>query len=328
MPRPLRESRHNFRIKENAPISWHVNEQSITNPATVINISDSGLMLKMDAASGQNINKDGVIMMEASMPFVPSMGRVVWSKKKGFIENSFLCGIEFVEPAQNVLANLRERIDSKIVKLESAERVKNIAGGILFAGMVVLMGIALSEQSAIRQGFENSSQMALGALSSESSLYVKVSKNLVETKKNLSDTQSLLAQAQTENDALKNQVTGYSQSQVELQNQIAALQGQNDHLSREVESLSLRLKPFEGELASTPEAKMAEKLVRNRLHQIKSTMHNLNAKAHAALVVAFKEKDRAALEKGNQGFLTKNGQNASSASVPSEKKIKIDVSIF
>ncbi|HOW34972.1 MAG TPA: PilZ domain-containing protein [Candidatus Omnitrophota bacterium] len=322
------EKRQSLRIKESLPISWHIKDQGISGSGKIRNISDSGMLL--ESRTDATLSDNGVLTFESALSspcdFLPSLGRIVWSRRNG---SRLLCGIAFIEPAQDVLVKLREKVQSTIIKLEGIEKMKSIFGIILIVVMVAVTSFILIQQTVIRENYEKSSNLLSAAFTTQAGLYTKVSKDLTETRTVLAQTQTILEEAQKQNALLQDEVTALNTRQQVLDNQIVLLQDENTKLSQELGRLKDRLKPFENEAANLDEGKSFNKIVRKRLREIKINMSSLKRKAHEAMVAAQKERDRIALEQGNRGYLVKDSQivNSSAAPIQPQKKFKIDVSL-
>lgn len=321
------EKRHSPRIKETLPISWHIKDQGTSGSGRIRNISDSGML--MESGTDMALSESGVLSFESALSgagdFLPSLGKIVWSRRNS---SRFLCGIAFVEPAQDVLLKLREKIQSTIIKLEGVEKMKSILGIILIVAMVAITSFILIQQTAIRENYQQASDLLSSAFTTQAGLYTKVSKDLSETRTVLTQTQTILEEAQKQNALLQNEVTALNTRQQVLDNQIVLLQDENTKLTQELGVLKDKLRPFDGEVASLDDGKSFNKIVRNRLREIKVNIGSLKRKAHEAMVAAQKERDRIALEQGNRGYLVKDSQVVkSSASAGPQKKIKIDVSL-
>lgn len=133
------DARNNLRVKENKKVSWHVDHGDIRGEARIKDISISGMQLEMksDCMPTDNsyfffdstINKDN---------FIPKVGRLVWHKKKNLGKNKFVCGVRFVEPAEDVLSNLRQRVQSGILRFT---RQRRIGTAVEFSFIIGIFGL-------------------------------------------------------------------------------------------------------------------------------------------------------------------------------------------
>lgn len=309
------EARRNSRIRECWPISWKIQDQDVRGTAKVRNISASGMLL--EASAGAPLPENSVLALQAVTPteagLVPSAGRMVWSKRKGF-SNALLMGIEFVEPAQEVINRLQEEIQSKIIKIESAGKIRNTVGAILFGVMAVLVAIFLSQQAVIYRNIDNTNRLMANAAGRQGELYAglldrynvqraelaQATQELDQAKILLAQTQSMLAETNQKFDAMK----------VEY-----------DALSKQLAVLQEKMRLLDGDLANIGEGKIAIAMHKKGLRAVKVAIHNLK-------VAAQDERDKVALETGNLGYLVKDGKSsqvAASSEAVQEKKVKIQV---
>lgn len=319
------EARRSLRVQDKIPVTWHIQNENLTGTAKVRNISDSGMMLETNTniASHENCVLSFESPLQAVANFLPVLGRLVWSKKNGFIGNNFVCGVEFIEPAQDIAANLREKIKDKVIQARSAERAKNIIGIVLSVALVILSAFAYIQQIDIQQNYEQSTQLLLTASTQQANLYTEVYNDLKETKATLAETEALLAQVKEQNAALQNELQAANIN-------IQALTDENNKLIKEVSNLQERLKPLEGEIGSMDEAKSFSQAMRHRLREIRIGIGALRHKAYLARVAAQKEKDQILLAQGNQGYLVKDSKPVNNAfpAQKQEKKVKISVNLF
>lgn len=325
-----KDSRRSIRVNERVPISWHIQEESITGTAKVRNLSDCGMMIetRIEAPNRNNC----VLSIEPSLQnqasFLPAAGRIVWSKRNGFnpfSPQSFLWGIEFSQPSQEVISLLREKVQANLARVQSMERTVNAVGAVLLVVMLALSGYMLFQQSVIQRSYEETTASLLQSSNQQADLYAQVSIALNQTKATLAETEALLAQSREQNIALQNELQTTN-------GRLQAMMAENDRLTKEVGELKIRLAPFEGEIASIDQGRSYIAKVRQRLHNIKLGIRDVKRQAHLARVAAQKEKDAILLAQGNKGYFLKDSKpvvsnGASAAAQPAPKKIKIDVSI-
>src|SRR3989338_1936410 len=235
-----REARRSPRVSDKISVNWHIKDADINGKARIRNISESGALVEARAAVCPSANS--VLSLEAADPLqancIPAVGRLIWSKRKGFLPNQFLLGIEFVEPAQDVIAGLHDKIKIKVEQLQSLGKAVNIAGSLLLIAMIALAGYSLSQQNAVYQNYEESARLLLGTSVKQAELSSILSNDLQDTRANLLETEVILAQTREQNTALQAQVQG-------LQTDLQAIQVQNQELSKEVAALQERLRPLE-----------------------------------------------------------------------------------
>ena len=319
------ETRRSLRIEEQLPITWRLKEENISGIGRIRNISDSGAMLETNTEIPVRDNCLLAIAPSSGLQvnYLPTQGRLVWIKKRNFGGQRFLGGVEFIEPAQEVITNLREAIKSKIKRVKSMERTKNVVGTILGIALIALTAFALWQQIAIQKDYEQSTELLLGTAAQQVDLYTDVSNDLKETKTILAQTEAMLTQVKEQNLALQNELQAANVN-------IAALRDDNTKLSKEVSDLQERLKPFEAEVGTMDEGKSFLSLVRQRLRDIKIGINSVKRKAYLAKIAAQKERDKILLAQGNQGYLVKDSKPVTSSfpTTKPEKKVRISVNLF
>ena len=326
-PSVPREFRRNPRVAEKASVNWHIKDADINGKARIRNVSASGVLLEARAAICPSANS--VLSFEAADPlqanYLPALGRLIWSRKAGLWPRKFIWGIEYIEPTQDVVANLQEKIKIKIEKVKIIEKSVNFAGASLLIAMVALAAYSLSQQNAIYSQYEESTKLLLGTSGKQAELNGVLINDLQVVKAELLEAEVILSQTKEQNNALQAQVQGL---QVDLQ----TVQAQNTELTKEVSALQERLRPLEAEIGSMEEGKSFSRAIRNRLHAIKKGIHNVKRKAVLDRIAAQKERDQLLLSLGNQGYIVRDAKLlprdfSSTGTLSGEKKIKIDVEL-
>ncbi len=146
----LNEARRSLRVKENLPVRWRIQDGYESGEGKVLNISTTGVLLqtRKDFAPMEKTVFALESLGAVNGHFLPKQGRLVWSKTSGF-RNNRICGLEFIQPEEKVVANLRERIQSGITKVANARRTRSIFGSLLLSAAVILLGFV------IKQSIEN-----------------------------------------------------------------------------------------------------------------------------------------------------------------------------
>lgn len=324
------ESRRNFRIhiKEKLPIHWRIDDKGLGGIGAIRNLSDSGMMVETNGDNRLLKADNCLLAIEPSLDFIPSAGRLVWLRKKNFGRQGFLCGVEFVNPAQEIIGKLHEKIQVQMKKVIAAEKLKNAAGTIFFGTMIILTAVAIRCQMEIYESYKETTLSLFNTSAKQSSLYVHVSQGLAETKAALLQTQAMLVEAQQQNRFLQDGLGVANSKNAELESSIALLREQNENFQKEISDLKERLRPFEGKFGSLQESRSSLMLVRKRLHDIKININELNQKARLTMIAAQKQKDAILLAQGNRGYITRDSQFFAPLPPKPDKKIKIDVSVF
>ena len=213
------ESRRDLRVKENLPVTWHLKDKGSSGKAKIRNISDSGMMLSSDAEIVDA--QDNLFVFEPNFrvesDFLPSQGRMVWSKRNG---SRFSCGIQFINPAQDVSHRLHEKIQQRVAKSQRARGLRSVMGVILTVALLIMIAVTIYQQVMISHQYEQSTRLLLDSSSQQAVVYQEVVNDLAETKTILADTQNLLSQAQEQIVVLQNDVQAKD-------SQISGLQNEN-----------------------------------------------------------------------------------------------------
>ncbi len=230
--RLYREARKQFRVKERLPIKWRINNE-IFGIGKVRDISASGALI--EASALRPIGDGTVLQIEADSPaqgkFLPSQGRITWSRKKSFFSENLLCGVEFINPVSEVVERLKERVQDRIAKIERFEKIGDVLNVILFLTAVILGVIVLRQQSGIQRTIERSNHLMLGSSKQQASLYqeflarhdiqllvfAELNKEYNTTKALLTQTENLLAQSHEQNKIARNEISSLKSSLVEAQ---------------------------------------------------------------------------------------------------------------
>lgn len=325
------EARRSPRIKEQFPVSWQIKDDNIKGSGRILNISDNGLLLEANAYLSKTENC--VLAFEQVLGgFLPSMGRLIWSKKHHLKPNVYLAGIEFVEPAQEILGRLRDRIREKVLTMNSAEKTKNIVGVVGTVILAVLLSFILIQYFMIQGNYEASTRILLASSTRQASMTKTISDQLQEARAVLAQAQAQLEQIKIEKTSLESQLQTANASIEGLAASIEGLTQKNTRLLAEAAALEERLKPFEGQVTSLEDARIWKRQVKNRLHNIKRGIHDVKKELQQIRIVRQKEMDQLLLAQGNQGYFIRNAQpviknfhKKTDRITQPEKRVKISV---
>ncbi len=314
------EARKNLRVDDSTPIQWRIKDGYASGQGRIRNISTSGMLLETNNSFEPTAQSMFAFEPANGTPFeaVPQEGRLVWSKKKGWIRNRTLCGIEFVEPKEESVTQLHEKIQKGILKVASARRTRIVIGTFL---MTVMMGLLIFSVNQFRENYvtlQASHEEISKAFEGQLSLSQYYAAELTVTKQQLAEAQQLLTQAREENTNLQNLVGELNQKTIEFEQTIAKLKDENANLSTEMVSLKDRLRLFEGDVKDMAEAKAVIALFKEKLRVVKGKIKQFKREAYEAKVSIQKERDRIETLMGNTGFLVKDG----SANKPTEQAIQ------
>jgi chromosome segregation ATPase len=253
-------------------------------------------------------------------------------------------------------------MEQSISKVEQTKKVRNTVGFLLTVVMIGLTIFVLYIQNENYMTIETSTDLALTSNVKQSENYrhyVKkysdtkaklaetqtrlskmtlelelVSKELESTKSVLSDTQNLLAQAQEENDVLKNN----PQASAKLQKIRAAAKTSNQVVEKNLQDLQKKNQAYGGELAklqndlnsyqtNVEDLEKGKEIIQEfkmKIRAVKDKMNDLKREARLAKIAAQDEHDRQMAILGNNGYLLKDGESKAVAKAQ-EKSVEIDV---
>ena len=222
-------------------------------------------------------------------------------------------------------------------------KYSGIIRGCLFAILVSLIIFAFGQHYVIYKTLEASNDTLVQAIGMQTSLtrtystlyhqtedtLANVTKELDSTQALLTQTETMLNQAKVENDSLHQQVTALQENQ-QNENQMAKLMQESKKAQSELESIQSQLKSAEN-FSDVKEGKDLIALLRQKIRSVKNRIQELNRQAFLAKKAADEERDRIALQNGNQGFIVKDGQSyipKTAAKSPANPSVKIKVSFY
>lgn len=334
--------RSSLRVDDNRRIAWRSQLNSVRGQARIRNISTSGMMLELRSTSKPE--NGCVFSFDTDLGhenYIPQNGRLVWAQKKNFAQNKYLCGIQFLEPAQYVLPNLRQKVMKGITSESLQQRIVNVIAPFLYGSILALLAFVLWQSSGIyetlnksnRKFIEQSSQQALVALSYAHRYYAtelqltnvtaelealktlhlqseaelsRVSKELESTKALLVQTESLLSQARQ--NGLQIDETRFEKTKTELEQTIALLRDQNSQLNNELIGLKQKLQQEPSDAKSESEAREIFAHYKNKMKEAREKIKFFNQEAKEIKQLAQAEKDKVRSALGNKGFLVKDGR--------------------
>ncbi len=252
-----KEARKESRVKEHLPVKWMAGAD-VSGIGKIRDISTSGALI--EAKAMKPFGDGTVLQLDVDSPaqgeFVPTQGRIVWSRRKSFFNQSLLCGVEFINPASEVMERLKERVGDRISRIERFDRFGDILNITLFIVVVGLGIVVLRQQSSIQKTIEKSNHLMLGSSKKQADLYRmsigayqaqelmlgELTKNYNTTKALLTQTESLLTQTQEENKLVKKEVStlksSLAQARIaELDNSTKVLIGERNDLKMQLAGL-------------------------------------------------------------------------------------------
>jgi len=117
------ENRRHFRLKEFMDIAWKVQDQDVSGEGTVVNISNSGLLLQTDKMFRPTDHC--VLTIESgleALPFDAKKGKIVWFRRIHTPQERLQCGIQFL--ADKTDSHFQKWLEMKVNQLGEAADVK------------------------------------------------------------------------------------------------------------------------------------------------------------------------------------------------------------
>ena len=340
------DSRFDLRVHERKRISWFIDEKGLNGKGRVRNISSSGMLLEIDSG----IDLKGRCLFSVDTPFdadsfIPKAGKLVWSRKKEFSRRKYLCGIEFVDPAQKVILNLKNKIKNKIDSIDKVHKVTNFISFLLVLAMIGLTAYTISiavetynkmslsnmemfavssKQSSLVQNYaslyrESESRLleANQELNASSIMFKDVTADLEMTKAILVQTETMLADAKTEMaKKMQTEISNLTAAKekelaavrAELAAQITVLESKRGKLESEMALLDSKLKYYEGNVKNLADSEILLQLYRDNMRLVKSKIKDFRNEAKEVRTKAMREMDRVRVMLGNNGYFVKNGE--------------------
>jgi len=341
------DARANLRVKDRNRVKWHIDNTDLGGKGRLKNISVSGMLLETDK-SFQPENDECTLTFDSPLNggnFIPQKGRVVWRKKKGFANRGSLCGVEFINPSEDVVLNLRKRVQLGILRFTNARRAKSIASFLLSMAMIAMAGYILWLGSQVYQGVDESNRTMLSTASQQAAvtrtyadqlnakkvelasvgieldktraLYQEsttmlqsVTADLNATKAVLAETKQLLANSQSEISQIKELSAKKIEAlQAKLEKTITEMNEKNRLLESEMFELQEKLSYLEGNVADMEEGKALISLYKSRTKLVKKKIKTFKKQAKETRIDAFKERDRIRSALGNNGYLVREGKD-------------------
>ena len=117
------ENRRHFRLREFFDVAWKVLDQDVSGEGTIVNISNSGLLLQTDRVFRPTDNC--VLSLESSdqaLPFNNRKGKIVWFQRIHTPTERYRCGIQFLPDHTD--SGFQRWLDSKVGQLSEASDAK------------------------------------------------------------------------------------------------------------------------------------------------------------------------------------------------------------
>ena len=213
----------------------------------------------------------------------------------------------------------------------------SIAGVVFFTTMIGLTVFALKEQKDIYESLTRSNNLMIRTAQEQAGLYqnfralkaksdaelVQVTQELSQARLILQETQTIMAEIQKSNSLLQEQLALSQQKADQLQASAANPPSQFGSMGTDLQSLNVQ------KASNLEEGRTLIASLKDKINIVKIRMRELKKEALLARVAAQKEEDRIALEKGNHGFLIKEGQRSTIAEdiQTADKGPKVDINV-
>jgi hypothetical protein len=312
-------------------VPWQIKYKQRHGLAKIRNISAGGMLIETDRAF--DLKDECIFSFDSNQgesTYIPQIGRLVWHKRKKFSGNKYLCGIKFVEAEEKVLQRMRLRVASGVRQFIRERRLTAIAGFVLCAVFVGLMGYIIFFSTMIYNDITKANEAALGSsnrqallsqnllnlyrgneikLADASEKLVIASRLIQEDKaaidlfsKELEATKVLLSQTET-------MLIEANDRNVVITNQLQALQRPvTDQIPQLVQGAVLSRTLGDGSIDSIEEARAMMAEYKIQLTSIKTELKRLQQEERTARDVTITLLENQRLQLGNNGYLMRDGE--------------------
>lgn len=311
LPRALRwESRRHLRIKENTRLLWHIRENGLVGQGRIRNISASGMLAELtsvDAPPDKNIFSFDSNLNDAN--YIPETGRLVWRKRKRFLNNKYLCGFQFDNLPEVLAARLNKRVDDGVKHLvwrwKAGRRVDFFLAGVTAA----LIGYALWLGGNIVQDVSRSNQGLLATASQQADLTREYQNLYADATRRLADVTLELNQTTAQYQEAQNQLQAAQQELVMTKSVLSATERLLAHAqAKNTPQAAAQTVSAPERIHNIPDARALIASYRNRIQAVAAQIRRIKYENHLARISALEERDRVRLIHGNKGYLVKGGQ--------------------
>lgn len=333
------DSRVNLRVEDNSDILWKGSDGKTEGRGKVRNISTSGMLIetKTDCVP----DNDSILYFDSisqNGSYIPKASRLVWHRKKRF-SNKYEYGIKFIEPSENVLSNLRQKVQKSIHHFTSVRRVETILNILIVCVIVGLtcyaiwmnttitdnmyesnqkMSFSMAKQTALTNNFSELYKVTDVQLQSSEAHLARVSAELDAKTEALAvlqgqyqEGQNLLQNVSSELDRTRKILSDaqalLAQNRTDFDNDIEKLSIRNDELIAQMRVLQSKLNYYEGDIKSLDQGNGLISLYRVKMKLVQSKIKVFKKEAEVVRKAAMAEQDRIRMMIGNNGYLVKSG---------------------
>ncbi len=329
--------RKNLRVKEDLPVRWRIQDSPIYGEGRLKNLSTGGLSFETNA---QFKPSDGCVFTFDSFPEGVKvsdslLGRLVWSQKKGFSKSKTVCGIEFVNPTENIVAHIRERVQKRIIQSAKRRKVESFFAVLLLLFLLAFTVYSVRQYLAVYGDLSSVNNAMLATSSKQAALYRESLQQLAIVKETLAQTEMLLNQVKAENALLTKMTEEQKVKLAEDENTITQLKTQNEATINDLTEVRDKLHFYERDIKSLEDGRDLIKVFRYKIHDVKRAVHDIRRQAYYAKITALKELDKLKLLQGNNGFFVKSGKayqsnasNEAQQAAQANRRIEVNVEII
>ncbi len=162
LDKAIHDSRNHLRVKENKSILLRGKDEEGVAHGRIQNISLTGMMLEVD----NDVTLEAHKILSFDFPSetnnsIPDAGKVVWQRKKNFLSNKVLCGVEFLDVNESEKTYLKSRIQAGVKKLKVQRGWVGLLKMILVIGIVGVIGYMAGYSFQVYQNMNISIQQLL-----------------------------------------------------------------------------------------------------------------------------------------------------------------------
>ncbi|MBI5150332.1 MAG: PilZ domain-containing protein [Candidatus Omnitrophica bacterium] len=357
------EARHDVRVGENTRLLWHIKEGGLAGEGRVRNISSSGMLVEL--TSVHTIPEESILSFDSNpneANYIPQAGRLVWQRRKRFAGDTRLCGVQFTDVPEVILSRLGKRIDDGVQALVRMWKITNVVGR--FASVVAIALIVYSGWLGwvIYQGTAQSADKLLGNSSDQAALTREYQRLYTDTTHRLTDvtlelnqttalyqqSQQVLQSSQQELVVLKSVLSQTETMLAQAQSQNTRnVQGSDAAVRQDMNALKPALNdPVTADIRDIPAGKTLIALYQDKIQAVRAQIDQIRRDEQAGRITALRERDRVRLMLGNQGYFVRDGRDIqvnmaqyraanpnaaggySGQTPQSDSRVKVNVTVF
>lgn len=349
----LGETRRHPRVQENARLVWRIKEGNLVGHGRVRNISTSGMLIELTSVN--TIPDQSIFSFDSNLNdanYIPEAGQLAWCRRKGFARNTQLCGVQFADMPEVILARLRKRVEEGIRQFVKSLRINTAVGRALSLVSVALILYAAWLGAGVYQNLSQSNARLLAAGDQQAALtreyqglYAETVRRLAEVTLELNETTALYQQSQQDLQAARQEVAVLQS--VLSQTELLLTQARNQSPMQQAatsQSAPAASQAAQAQVSNIAEGQALIAEYKDWIRAVRSQLSKFRHQAYLDKIAQLQERDRIRMVLGNKGYLVREGQTvqvdteqyrATSFNAPSaprspraDSKIKVDVTIF